>query len=100
MTLFTEGLTRLAPWVVLSLLHVGSAWAFGLVFVLGQVFAALVGVVALWRTGAAHPRRVSATVPATHVEGSGRMWLGISGACSCWSSPASPTRPWSTCRRW
>jgi O-antigen/teichoic acid export membrane protein len=77
-TLFVEGLARLVPWVVLSLLHVGSAWLFGLVFVLGQVFAALVGVGALWLTGAADPRRMSSTAPASHVEGSGRMWLGVS----------------------
>lgn len=77
-TFAAEGLTRLVPWVVLAVLQVGSAWLFGLVFVLGQVFAALLGVAGLWLTGTAHPRRVSATTPATHVEGSGRMWLGMS----------------------
>ncbi|SEP64175.1 Membrane protein involved in the export of O-antigen and teichoic acid [Lentzea xinjiangensis] len=77
-TLATEGLTRLVPWAVLALLQVGSAWLFAVIFVLGQVFAALLGVGGLWLTGAGGPRQVSSTAPASGVEGSGRMWLGIS----------------------
>jgi O-antigen/teichoic acid export membrane protein len=44
-TLIVEGLTRLAPSILILALGVGSAWMFGLLFALGPVFAAVSGLI-------------------------------------------------------
>lgn len=49
--LSTEGLARLVPSVLLWLIGVHAAWAFGLVFSGALLFAALVGMVALRASG-------------------------------------------------
>ncbi|NUT52405.1 MAG: hypothetical protein HOV94_34695, partial [Saccharothrix sp.] len=75
-TLAVEGLARVVPLVALWLLGADSPWLFGLAFVLGQAFAALLGVGVLWRTGAAAAavRRVPPSAPVAE----GRTWLGLS----------------------
>ncbi|WP_439662566.1 hypothetical protein ACSHWB_14610 [Lentzea sp. HUAS TT2] len=78
-TLAAEGLSRLVPCVVLWLAGTGSAWVFGLVFVLGQFFAALLGVVLLWLSGQRDWRAPSPAV-APRIEGAGTMRFGVSSA--------------------
>jgi len=75
-TLSVEGLARLIPFVLLSYFGADSVWSFGLAFVLGQLFAALVGVALFWLAG--DRRRVSIPPPATRIEGAGKMRLGVS----------------------
>lgn len=76
-TLAAEGLTRLVPIVVLWLAGVSSAWVFALVFVLGQFFAALVGLVLLQVSGRRDWR--APTVPPT-INGAGTIRFGVSSA--------------------
>ena len=45
LTLIVEGLTRLAPSILILVLGLGSAWLFGLLFALGPVFAAVSGLI-------------------------------------------------------
>ena len=45
LTLIVEGLTRLAPSILILALGLGSAWLFGLLFALGPVFAAVSGLI-------------------------------------------------------
>lgn len=77
-TLAVEGLARIVPLVALWLLGADSPWLFGLAFVLGQAFAALLGVGVLWRTGAAAAAVRRVPPPAPAAEGTGRTWLGLS----------------------
>ncbi|WP_434451830.1 lipopolysaccharide biosynthesis protein [Lentzea sp. E54] len=78
-TLAVEGVARVVPLVALWLLGADSAWLFGLAFVLGQAFAALVGAGVLWRTGAVDASRVAAAA-APPAESTDRKWLGLSGS--------------------
>ncbi|MFD9705813.1 hypothetical protein [Lentzea sp. NPDC059081] len=78
-TLAAEGLSRLVPCVVLWLAGADSAWPFGLVFVLGQLFAALLGVALLWIGGHRDWRASSAVAP-PEVEGAGKIRFGVSTA--------------------
>jgi O-antigen/teichoic acid export membrane protein len=75
-TLSVEGLARLVPCAALWFFGAGTVWSFGLAFVLGQLFAALVGVLLFWLAG--NRRRVSIPAPATRIEGAGKVRLGVS----------------------
>lgn len=78
-TLAAEGLSRLVPCVVLWLAGAASAWVFGLVFVLGQFFAALLGVALLWISGR-RDWRASAPAVAPEISGAGKLRFGVSSA--------------------
>lgn len=78
-TLAAEGVSRLVPCVVLWLVGVDSAWVFGLVFVLGQFFAALLGVVLLWISGQ-RDWRAPSSAPAPTIDGAGTIRFGVSSA--------------------
>ncbi len=78
-TLAAEGLSRLVPCVVLWLVGVDSAWVFGLVFVLGQLFAALVGVLLLWISGQ-RDWRDSSSAARPVIGGAGTIRFGVSSA--------------------
>ncbi|MFC0429412.1 hypothetical protein [Kutzneria buriramensis] len=74
----TEGLVRIIPLLLLLFLGVHQPWAYGLVFVLAQVFAALVGVLIL-RTGTSQSwGQLMSTPPARDVAGAGKVWFGVS----------------------
>jgi O-antigen/teichoic acid export membrane protein len=75
-TLSVEGLSRLVPCAALWYFGADSVWSFGLAFVLGQLFAALVGVALFWVAGDRH--RMSIPPAATHVAGAGKVRLGVS----------------------
>jgi O-antigen/teichoic acid export membrane protein len=79
LTLSAEGLSRLVPCVLLWLLGVDSAWVFGLVFVLGQFFAALLGFALLWLGGQRDWRR-SPTARVPLIDGAGTIRFGVSTA--------------------
>lgn len=62
-TLMVEGLSRLVPAAVLALVHVHTAWIYGLLYVLASVFAALSGLVGL-RGAISESERTLASAPA------------------------------------
>lgn len=79
-TMATEGLSRLIPSVVLWLLGVDSAWVFGLVFVLGQFFAALLGAGLLWISGGRDRAMLSPSGTPPSIAGAGKIRFGVSTA--------------------
>ncbi|MCU1679520.1 MAG: Membrane protein involved in the export of O-antigen and teichoic acid [Amycolatopsis sp.] len=76
-SLATEGLSRLILCTALWLLKVDSVWAFGLAFVLGQLFAALVGAVLFWLAGDRNRARLTSPGAAEPIAGAGKMRFGI-----------------------
>jgi O-antigen/teichoic acid export membrane protein len=76
-SLATEGLSRLILWTALWLLKVDSVWAFGLAFVLGQLFAAVVGAVLFWFAGDRDRARLTSPGVAAPIAGAGKMRFGI-----------------------
>lgn len=76
-SLATEGLSRLILCGALYLLKVDSAWTFGLAFVLGQFFAALVGAVLFWLAGDRDRGRLTSPGVAAPIAGAGKMRFGI-----------------------
>jgi len=78
-TLAAEGGSRLVLCVVLWLAGADSAWTFGLVFVLGQAFAALLGVVMLWIKGQ-RDWRAPSSAAAPSIGGAGSIRFGVSSA--------------------
>jgi O-antigen/teichoic acid export membrane protein len=79
-TLATEGLTRLILCTALWLLGTQSAWLFGLAFVLGQFFAALVGAALFWLAGDRDRSRFTSPGVAAPIAGAGRMRFGLATA--------------------
>lgn len=76
-SLGAEGLSRLILCAALWLLKVDSAWAFGLAFVLGQLFAALVGAVLFWFAGDRDRERLTSPGVAAPIAGAGKIRFGI-----------------------
>jgi O-antigen/teichoic acid export membrane protein len=79
-SLATEGLSRIVLCAGLWLFGVDSAWIFGLVFVLGQFFAALVGAGLFWRGSGLDRRDLSAPDVAPRIAGAGKVRFGVSAA--------------------
>lgn len=77
-TLAAEGLSRIVLCAGLWLFGVGSAWIFGLVFVLGQFFAALIGAGLFWRGSGLDRNDVSARAAAPRP--AGKLRFGVSAA--------------------
>jgi O-antigen/teichoic acid export membrane protein len=70
-------LSRLILCTALWLLKADSAWTFGLAFVLGQLFAALVGAVLFWFAGDRDRDRLTSPGVAAPIAGAGKMRFGI-----------------------
>lgn len=79
-TMAAEGLSRVLPSVLLFLVGVHAGWVYGLVFALGQMFSALMGVALLRLSGLRGWHRIEPGTVLPAIGGQGTMRFGLSSA--------------------
>ncbi|WP_132119602.1 hypothetical protein [Actinocrispum wychmicini] len=79
-TMAAEGLSRLLPCVVLYAVGVDAGWVYGLVFALGHMFSALVGVLLIWLSGLRGWHRIEPGTVLPKIGGQGAIRFGLSTA--------------------